>query len=153
MSGGEPSSIKQLRFVRGRKPAYQHKIIRIYYFVFLLYAVSFFRKEATVLHTTLYRKWRPTDFSSVIGQKHITDVLRYEVQNGKTTHAYLFCGSRGTGKTTCAKILSMAVNCEHPVDGNPCMECETCRNIDQGATLDVVEIDAALLLKAETPPI
>ncbi|MBQ7125371.1 MAG: DNA polymerase III subunit gamma/tau, partial [Clostridia bacterium] len=75
------------------------------------------------MHTTLYRKWRPIDFSSVIGQNHITDVLKYEVQNNKTTHAYLFCGSRGTGKTTCAKILAKAINCLSPENGNPCGKC------------------------------
>ncbi len=95
------------------------------------------------MHTTLYRKWRPADFSSVIGQKHITEVLRYEVQNGKTTHAYLFCGSRGTGKTTCAKILAKAVNCLSPENGNPCGQCESCRSIEAGTATDIIEMDAA----------
>ncbi len=95
------------------------------------------------MYLALYRKYRPKTFEDVVSQPHITTTLKNEIMTGKTAHAYLFTGSRGTGKTTCAKILSMAVNCEHPVDGNPCMECETCRNIDQGATLDVVEIDAA----------
>ena len=95
------------------------------------------------MHTTLYRKWRPTDFSSVIGQKHITDVLRYEVQNGKTTHAYLFCGSRGTGKTTCAKILAKAINCLYPVNGNPCGKCEACLAVERGNATDIIEMDAA----------
>lgn len=95
------------------------------------------------MYLALYRKYRPKTFEDVISQPHITTTLKNEVMTDKTAHAYLFTGSRGTGKTTCAKILSMAVNCEHPVDGNPCMECETCRNIDLGATLDVVEIDAA----------
>jgi len=95
------------------------------------------------VYLALYRKYRPKTFEDVVSQPHITTTLKNEIMTGKTAHAYLFTGSRGTGKTTCAKILSMAVNCEHPVDGNPCMECEACRNIDQGATLDVVEIDAA----------
>ncbi len=91
----------------------------------------------------LYRKYRPKVFSDVVGQDHITSTLQSEIQKGKLSHAYLFTGSRGTGKTTCAKILSKAVNCLHPVDGNPCNECEICRGIDSGAILDVVEIDAA----------
>ena len=95
------------------------------------------------MYLALYRKYRPKTFEDVISQPHITTTLKNEVMTDKTAHAYLFTGSRGTGKTTCAKILSMAVNCEHPVDGSPCMECETCHNIDLGATLDVVEIDAA----------
>ena len=95
------------------------------------------------MYLALFRKYRPKTFEDVVSQLHITTTLKNEIMTGKTAHAYLFTGSRGTGKTTCAKILSMAVNCEHPVDGNPCMECEACRNIDQGATLDVVEIDAA----------
>lgn len=95
------------------------------------------------MYLALYRKYRPKTFEDVVSQPHITTTLKNEIMTGKTAHAYLFTGSRGTGKTTCAKILSMAVNCERPVDGNPCMECEACRNIEQGATLDVVEIDAA----------
>ncbi len=95
------------------------------------------------MHQALYRKWRPSDFDDVCGQDHITSILKYEIENNKTTHAYLFCGSRGTGKTTCAKILSKAVNCEHPVNGNPCNICPSCRSIDSGASTDVYEMDAA----------
>lgn len=95
------------------------------------------------MHQALYRKWRPTDFDSVCGQEHITDILKYETERGLFCHAYLFCGSRGTGKTTCAKILSRAVNCEHPVGGNPCGECASCRAILEGTTTDVLEMDAA----------
>lgn len=83
------------------------------------------------------------DFDTVCGQKHVTDVLKYQVANGKISHAYLFCGSRGTGKTSCAKIMAKAVNCEHPVNGNPCNECEACRSINEGLATDVIEMDAA----------
>jgi len=95
------------------------------------------------MHQALYRKWRPQIFDDVCGQDHITSILKYEVESGKTNHAYLFCGSRGTGKTTCAKILAKAVNCESPADGNPCGVCDSCRQIDAGATTDVLEMDAA----------
>lgn len=95
------------------------------------------------MHQALYRKWRPRTFSEVCGQEQITNVLAYEVANGRTNHAYLFCGSRGTGKTTCAKILAKAVNCEHPIMGNPCNQCEACRSIDEGRATDVLEMDAA----------
>ncbi len=95
------------------------------------------------MHQALYRKWRPATFDEVCGQEHITDILKYETERGLFCHAYLFCGSRGTGKTTCAKILSRAVNCEHPVNGNPCGECDSCRAILEGTTADVLEMDAA----------
>ena len=95
------------------------------------------------MHQALYRKYRPASFDDVCGQGHITDVLRQQVRTGSVSHAYLFCGSRGTGKTTCAKILSKAVNCLDPHDGNPCGVCEVCQSIDAGLTLDVVEMDAA----------
>lgn len=95
------------------------------------------------MYQALYRKWRPKTFSDVIGQSHITDTLRRQVEEGRTSHAYLFTGTRGTGKTTCAKILAKAVNCEHPVNGDPCNTCESCRGIDSGSFLDVLELDAA----------
>ena len=95
------------------------------------------------MYQALYRKWRPKDFGDVYGQPHVTRTLRSQLENGRISHAYLFTGSRGTGKTTCAKILSKAVNCLNPVDGNPCNECEICRGIENGSILDVIEIDAA----------
>ena len=95
------------------------------------------------MHQALYRKWRPRTFDDVCGQDHITSVLRYQVANTAFSHAYLFCGSRGTGKTSCAKILAKAVNCESPVNGSPCGTCAACRAIDSGAATDVLEMDAA----------
>ncbi len=95
------------------------------------------------MHQALYRKWRPKTFEDVYGQEHITSILKYEADHGVFSHAYLFCGSRGTGKTTCAKILAKVVNCEHPVGGSPCGECAACRSIDSGAATDVLEMDAA----------
>lgn len=92
-------------------------------------------------YIALYRKWRPSVFADVIGQEHITDVLRGEIIRGSVSHAYLFCGSRGTGKTTCAKILAKAVSCLSPVDGDPCGECENCKHA--AASFDISEIDAA----------
>ena len=94
-------------------------------------------------YQALYRKYRPTSFDDVIGQRHITDVLRSEVSGGRIAHAYLFTGSRGTGKTTCAKILAKAANCLNVQNGSPCGECEICRGIDDGSITDVLEIDAA----------
>ena len=95
------------------------------------------------MYRVLYRKWRPQTFSDVAGQPHITDTLMNEVRENRLAHAYLFTGSRGTGKTSCAKILSKAINCLNPKNGNPCNECEICKGIDNGSVLDVVEIDAA----------
>ena len=95
------------------------------------------------MYQALYRKWRPKTFSDVSGQPHVTKTLQSQLESGRISHAYLFTGSRGTGKTSCAKILSKAVNCLSPVDGNPCNECEICKGIESGAILDVIEIDAA----------
>ena len=95
------------------------------------------------MYQALYRKWRPAVFEDVVGQDHITSVLKSEVQAGKVSHAYLFCGPRGTGKTTCAKIIAKAANCLSPVNGDPCGKCEACRSIDSGNSTDVIEMDAA----------
>lgn len=94
-------------------------------------------------YTALYRKFRPDEFSDVKGQDHIVTTLKNQIKADRIGHAYLFCGTRGTGKTTIAKIFAKAVNCEHPVDGSPCNECETCRAIAAGTSLNVIEIDAA----------
>ena len=94
-------------------------------------------------YQALYRKYRPQTFSDVVGQEHITETLKNELSTGKTVHAYLFTGTRGTGKTTCAKILAKAVNCLNPKDGDPCLECESCLSVANGENTDIVEIDAA----------
>ena len=93
-------------------------------------------------YQALYRKYRPQTFSDVFGQEHITKTLQSEVANEKIGHAYLFTGTRGTGKTTCAKILARAINCNNTKDGNPCGECDMCRMILSGEATDIVEIDA-----------
>ena len=95
------------------------------------------------MYQALYRKWRPKVFDDVIGQEHITETLKTQVRTGHLSHAYIFIGTRGTGKTTCARILAKAVNCENPVNGNPCNNCRYCRGIEDGSILDIVELDAA----------
>lgn len=94
-------------------------------------------------YTALYRKFRPSEFDDVKGQDHIVTTLKNQIKADRIGHAYLFCGTRGTGKTTIAKIFAKAVNCEHTVDGSPCGECEMCRAISTGASMNVIEIDAA----------
>lgn len=95
------------------------------------------------MYQVLYRKYRPKVFADVYGQEHVTSTLKNEIKENRIAHAYLFTGSRGTGKTTCAKILAKAVNCENSIDGEPCNECEVCKGLDSGTIYDVVEIDAA----------
>ena len=131
MSGGEPSSIKRDVPCAARVPVPQ------------LHAEDFACSKEVIMYQALYRKWRPKVFSDVIGQSHITETLQRQVAEGRTSHAYLFTGTRGTGKTTCAKILAKAVNCEHPVNGDPCCRCPSCLGIESGSFLDVLELDAA----------
>lgn len=95
------------------------------------------------MYTALYRKWRPMTFDDVVSQPHITTTLSRQISEGKTAHAYLFTGSRGTGKTTCARIFAKAINCRNPHDGKPCLECDVCRAADSGTLNDIIEIDAA----------
>ena len=95
------------------------------------------------MYQALYRKWRPKTFDEVVGQQHITQTLKNQIITGRLSHAYLFIGTRGTGKTSCEKILAKALNCHNPVNGNPCGKCPACLGIDDGSVLDVVEIDAA----------
>ena len=94
-------------------------------------------------YKALYRKFRPDNFQDVKGQEHIVTTLKNQINAGRIGHAYLFCGTRGTGKTTIAKLFAKSVNCENPTDANPCGECRTCRAIAAGASMNVIEIDAA----------
>ena len=94
-------------------------------------------------YMALYRKWRPDTFEEVKGQEHIVTTLKNQLTHDRIGHAYLFCGTRGTGKTTVAKLFAKAVNCEHPVDGSPCGQCASCRSITEGSSMNVIEIDAA----------
>jgi len=95
------------------------------------------------MYLALYRKFRPTSFDKVIGQEHITKTLQNQIKNDQIGHAYLFCGSRGTGKTTCAKVFARAINCLQPKNGSPCGECEVCKALKENNAIDIIEIDAA----------
>jgi len=97
----------------------------------------------TLAYTALYREWRPKNFEDVVGQEHITTTLKNQIQNDRIAHAYLFCGTRGTGKTSTAKVMAKALNCLNPVNGEPCNECEMCKKINDGLAIDVTELDAA----------
>ena len=144
MSGGEPSSIKwsaacaavslhpyaEPRKGRGVSPAGLSVFCSI-------------SKGGAGVYRALYRKWRPRRFEDVVGQQNIVAALQNQIAAGRVGHAYLFTGTRGTGKTSCAKIFAKAINCPHNQGGDPCGECEVCRGIDDGSILDVVEIDAA----------
>ncbi len=151
MSGGEPSSIKRIAVCAVRVPDLSrlllHRAYRIIQGKVCSLAKDRFlfsqKTERWILYEALYRKYRPKTFDDVVGQPFITETLKTQVRTGRLSHAYLFIGTRGTGKTTCARILAKAVNCEHPVDGNPCNECDACRGIEDGSVLDVVELDAA----------
>lgn len=101
------------------------------------------RGEKMSGYQALYRKWRPMRFEDVVGQSQVSDTLKGAIAAGRIGHAYLFCGTRGTGKTSTAKIFSRAVNCESPIDGEPCNECATCKGVLDGSILDVYEMDAA----------
>lgn len=107
------------------------------------YIICQYGNKVKDMYKALYRKWRPEVFEDVVGQDSITQILKNEIIGGKIAHAYLFTGSRGTGKTTCAKIMAMAVNCQNPQSGDPCLKCESCLGISNSSVMDVVEIDAA----------
>lgn len=109
-------------------------MFRIFYYIFL---------EVRTIYKALYRKWRPKSFDDVLSQPHITATLKNQIKNDKTAHAYLFTGSRGTGKTTCARIFAKAVNCPEHDNGNPCLECSICQDADDFSLSDIIEIDAA----------
>lgn len=101
-------------------------------------------EETVMSYMALYRKWRPDTFEEVKGQDHVVTTLKNQIINNRIGHAFLFCGTRGTGKTSIAKLFAKAVNCEHPVNGSPCNECAACRAIADGSSMNVIEIDAKI---------
>lgn len=107
------------------------------------YLIWYNKLERNIMARALYREYRPKTFDQVLGQDRVTNVLKNQVKTGKISHAYIFSGERGTGKTSCAKIFAKAINCLNPKDGSPCLECENCKAIDEESTIDVVEMDAA----------
>ena len=172
LSGGEPSSNKwiilcasdkSVCYIKGARAFFIELSSRFYFYaarykfvlghnLSSLYRAIVGRVDYTFvagravednMYQVLYRKYRPKVFSDVYGQDHVTSTLKNEIKSGRISHAYLFTGSRGTGKTTCAKILAKAVNCEHPENGNPCNKCSSCLGIESGGFLDVMELDAA----------
>ena len=150
MSGGEPTSIKRIFPCAAKVTAFELSaqitdIRRVQKWVcdLVMSRFVFERSDFVSAYQALYRKYRPQTFDDVSGQLAITQTLKTQLMSGRMSHAYLFTGSRGTGKTSCAKILAKAVNCLHPDNGNPCNCCEACRAIDSGTCMDVLEIDAA----------
>lgn len=133
LSGGEPSSNKWIILCAADKSVRYVNDVTAF----------FMQRGGILMYQVLYRKYRPKVFEDVYGQDHVTSTLLNEIKENRISHAYLFTGSRGTGKTSCAKILAKAVNCENSVNGEPCNECEVCKGLDAGTIYDVVEIDAA----------
>ena len=138
------------RAIKSREPCQMGNQAAIsgYFDVLWIYSVRALfcykeRRQRNMAYQAIYRKWRPQIFEDIAGQSHITNTLKNQIVNDRVSHAYLFCGTRGTGKTTCAKVFSRAVNCLSPVNGSPCNECEICKGILNGSILDVTEIDAA----------
>ncbi len=127
---------------RVRRTVNAHNRFSILWCMVLFCSLLFILEDITV-YKALYRKYRPQTFEEVCGRDEIISILKNQIKTGKLAHAYLFCGTRGTGKTTCAKILAKAVNCLSPIDGNPCGECEACRIMESGLNTDIVEMDAA----------
>ena len=147
MSGGEPSSIKQILICDTETPVLSLICVKLASVTFELRCVISLHATKLLrgysVYQALYRKYRPLVFNDVVGQEHIVNTIKNQIVNNKISHAYMFTGTRGTGKTTCAKILARAVNCENPVNGDPCNECFACKGILNGSLLDVFEIDAA----------
>ena len=139
MSGGEPSSIKQrLHSAAASLHLYAKQRSRV-----LCPPFYCFCREVALMYRALYRKWRPQRFADVVGQAPIVTALQNQIAAGRIGHAYLFTGTRGTGKTTCAKIFAKAVNCLDHSSPDPCCQCEVCKGIDSGAIMDIIEMDAA----------